>query len=157
MFLVECKPDAILVESLTSTSRRNIQHAGNKSELLRELSERHVNCKGVIDEDPWSNQPPQIQKFKEKQNLTTYSLKILYQESKNNTLIVLCPRLEDWILKAAQEASIDPQEFNLPDDPVELHELINIQIGKYQKLLEELRTKSNRLRELGKHLISMTS
>jgi len=148
MFLVECKPDAVLVESLILTSRKNIQHAGNKSELLKKLTERYSDSEGVIDEDPWSIQPPHMQKFEEKQNLTSYGLKMLHQTSKNNTLIVLCPRLEDWILEAAQEANVDPQKYNLPNDPAKLHQQINIQIDKFQKLVEKLKTKSNRLNKL---------
>jgi len=151
MYLVECKPDAILVQSLTATSRKNIQHAGNKSELLKKLTELYGNSKGIIDEDPWSIQPPHLQKFKEKQDLVSFSFKILHQTSKNNILIMLRPRLEEWILEAAQEANINPTKYNLPNDPFKLHEQINIQIDKFQKLVKDL-AKSNRLKELRAHL-----
>jgi len=152
MFLVECKPDAALVRSLTLTSRRNVQHAGNKSELLKTITERYINSKGIIDEDPQSIQPPQMQRFKEKQNLTRYGIRILHQTNRNNTLIILCPKLEDWILEAAQEVNIGPEIFNLPNDPEKLHKEINIQIDRFQRLVEELKTKSKRLKKLEKHL-----
>jgi len=151
MYLVECKPDAILVKSLTRASRKSIDHAGNKSELLKKLTERYGNSKGIIDEDPWSIQPPHLRKFREKHDLTSYNLKILYQTSKNNTLIMLRPRLEDWILEAAHEANIDLKKYDLPNDPIKLHERINIQIDKFQKLVENL-ARSNRLRKLKIHL-----
>jgi len=151
MYLVECKPEEALVKSLTSTSRKNIKHAGNKSELLKTLSKHYGNSKAIIDEDPGSTQPPHLQKFKEKQDLTTYKLKILHQKSKNNTLIILRPRLEDWILDASKEANINPQKYNLPKDPTKLHQQINIQIDKFQELIKAL-TKSKRLRELKTHL-----
>jgi len=151
MYLVECKPDEVLVKSLTSTSRKNIKHAGNKSELLKTLSEHYGNSKAIIDEDPGSIQPPHLQKFKEKQDLTSYKLKILHQKSKNNTVIVLRPRLEDWILDASREANIDPEKYSLPNDPTKLHQQINIQIDKFQKLVKDL-AKSKRLRELKTHL-----
>jgi len=152
MYLVECKPDAVLVQSLTITSRKDIRHAGNKSELLKKLTEHYDNTKGIIDEDPWSIQPPHLQRFKEKQHLTTYNLRIRRQKTKNNTLIILCPRLEDWILEAAREANLDPKEYNLPNDASELHELINIQIDKFEDFIEALKTKSNRLKELKRYL-----
>mgnify|MGYP001039832934 CR=1 FL=1 len=152
MYLVECKPDTVLVQSLTRASRKNIQHAGNKSELLKKLTEHYSDSKGVIDEDPWSIQPPHMQKFKEKQNLTSFGLKVLHQTSKNNTLIVLCPRLEEWILEAAREANVDPQKYNLPNDSVKLHQQINIQIDKFQRLVEKLKTKSNRVKKLASGL-----
>jgi len=152
MYLVECKPDAVLVESLTLTSRKSIRHAGNKSELLKKLTEHYDNSKGVVDEDPWSIQPPHLGKFKEKQNLTSYNLKILHQTSKNNTLIILCPRLEEWILEAAREAGIDSERYNLLNDPAKLHQQINIHIDKFQKLVKKLKTESNRLKKLEKYL-----
>lgn len=155
MYLVECKPDAILVQSLTLATRKNIEHAGNKSQLLKKLTEHYGNSKGVIDEDPGSIQPPHLQKFKEKQDLTGYNLKILHQKSKNNTLIILRPRLEDWILQAAKEANIDPKKYNLPNDPTRLHEQINIQIDKFQKLVKDL-TRTNRLKKLKTHLMTNT-
>jgi len=89
MYLVECKPDEVLVKSLAPTSRRNVKHAGNKSELLKALSEHYANSKAIIDEDPGSIQPPHLQKFKEKQDLSGSKLRILHQKSKNNTLIIL--------------------------------------------------------------------
>jgi len=151
MYLVECKPDEALVKTLTSTSRKNIKHAGNKPELLKTLSEHCTNTKAIIDEDPGTNQPPRLQKFKEKQDLTAYKLKILHQKSKNNTVIILRPALEEWILDASKEAKIDPQEYGLPKDPTKLHQQINIQIDKFQKLVQDL-AKSKRLKTLRTHL-----
>ncbi len=151
-YLVKCKPDAILIQTLTLASRKNIEHAGNKTELLKKLAERYTDFKGIIVEDPLSIQPPHLKRFKEKQNLTAYNIKILHQTSRSNTPIILRPRLEDWILKAAQEANINLKIYKLPEDPTRLHEQINIQIDKFQKLLEDIKNKSKRLKELKKHL-----
>jgi hypothetical protein len=152
MYLVECKPDAVLVISLTSASKKDIIHAGNKSELLKRLIERQTNSKGIIDEDPWSVQPPHLQKFEETQDLTGYKFKILRHATKNNTLIVLCPRLEEWILEAAKEVNMDIRTYNLPNDAAKLHEQINIRIDRFQKLVQDLKKKSNRIKALKKHL-----
>jgi len=152
MYLVECKPDEIIVDSLTLATRENVRHAGNKSELLKILTTRYENSKGIVDEDPGRIQPPQLQKFQEQQDLTTYNLRILHQASRNNMLIILCPTLEEWILKAAREANVDPKEYSLPDEPIRLRHQINFLLDKLQRLLDELRTKSNRLRELKKYL-----
>jgi len=147
MYLVECKPDEVLVKTLTSASRKNIKHAGNKPELLKTLAEHCSNTKAIIDEDPGTNQPPRLQKFTQKQDLPSYKLKILHQKSQNNTLIILRPALEEWILQAAKEANINPEKYSLPKDPTKLHRQINIQIDKFQQLIKDL-TKSKRLREL---------
>ncbi|MEM2995464.1 MAG: hypothetical protein QXI91_05575 [Candidatus Bathyarchaeia archaeon] len=76
MYLVECKPDATLVKSLTGTSRKNIIHAGNKTELLKRLTKHFTNSIGIVDEDPWSHQSPLLNKFKKVQNLTKCDIKI---------------------------------------------------------------------------------
>jgi len=133
-------------------SMKNIHHAGNKSELLKKLTER-TNSIGIIDEDPWSVQPPHLKKFEEKQDLANYKLKILHHTSKNNVLIVLRPRLEEWILGAAKEANVDLKTYNLPNEAVKLHEQINIQINNFQKLLEDIKDKSNRIKSLKEHLV----
>lgn len=152
MYLVECKPDTVLIKTLTLTSRKNIIHAGNKSELLKKLTERYSNSKGLIDEDPWSIQPPHLQKFKEKQDLTRHNLKILHQISKNNTLIVIRPRLEEWVLEASREANLNLKKYKLPEDATILHRQINIKIDKLEKLLTDLKQKSNRFKTLKKYL-----
>ena len=43
-------------------------------------------------------------------------LRILRNTNRNNDLIILCPRLEDWILEAAKEANVDIETYNLPKD-----------------------------------------
>jgi len=153
MYLVECKPDEILIKVLTNTSRKQIQHAGNKSELLKKLTEHFTNSKGMVDEDPLSHQPRHLQMFKEKQKLAIYDLKILHQKSGNNILIMLCPRLEDWILKAAYEANVNFAKYGLPNNPEKLHEQINIKTDKFQKLVDDIGTKSERLKKLKQYLL----
>lgn len=153
LYLVECKPDGALVKVLTHTSRKNILHAGGKTELLRKLTERFANAKGIVDEDPLSPEPPHLRKFEEKQELTQCDIRILYQRSGNNILIILCPKLEDWVLKAVHEANVNPKDYGLPDNPERLHEQINIKTDKFQELVESIQSKSERLKKLKQHLM----
>lgn len=152
MYLTECKPETILVQILTHTSRKNISHAGNKSELLKKLAERFINSKGIIDEDPWAYQPPFLSRFEETQDLTIHEIKVFRQKSRNNLLIMLCPRLEEWILKAANEASVKPEQFGLPNSPEELHRLINIRTDNFENLVISIKDKSNRIKKLTRYL-----
>jgi len=155
MYLVECKPDEALVRSLTKTSKKQINHAGNKPELLKKLVKHHANSVGVIDEDPASHQPPLLRSFTLKEELRKYEFKVLFYRKKNNTLIILCPKLEDWILKAAREAHIDVTgKYRLPNDVALLHEEINFRMEQFQKLLKELKIRSERVKALGKRLRS---
>jgi hypothetical protein len=154
MYLVECKPDTVLVQVLTGASRKNIVHAGNKSELLKKLTERFTNSKGLVDEDSGSYQPPHLRRFEEKQSLAKYAIKVLHQRSGNNTLIMLCPKLEDWIIKAAYEVDVNPEKYGLPNSPEELHRLINIRTENFEKLVESIKDKSERVKKLRLYLKS---
>jgi hypothetical protein len=76
--------------------------------------------------------------------------RVLNDKSNNNDLIVLCPRLEEWVLKATKEAQIDIKRYNLPDDGEHLHKEININIGKFEKLIKDLMGKSRQMKALKK-------
>ncbi len=153
MIYVECKPDFTLVKSLTKIPKKEIIHEmKGKSEVCKKL-ERQRNCKGLVDEDPLSTQPSYIKKVKLENELFQYELKVFRDESNENRLIVLCPRLEEWILKAAQEADLNVERYHLPNIPGKLHRVINLDLSKFERLLKDLKD-SERLKTLRKLLES---
>ncbi len=151
MIYVECKPDFTLVKSITNILKREIIHEGGKSEVCKRL-ERQKNCRGLIDEDPQSIQPPYVKKMIAKDDLSKLELKIL-QDNNDNYLIVLCPRLEEWILKSAKEADIDVRRYNLPNNARKLHREININLDKFKILIADLKD-CNRMKTLKRLLES---
>jgi len=147
---VECKPDFALIKSL-GIPKKNIIHAWGKSRVCRSL-EKSSNSKGLIDEDPLSEQPPYLEKLhliQERHEIRTW-----HDSRRGNCLVVLCPRLEEWILKAAKEAEIDLRRYNLPDDAEKLHKIINISINKFEKLIVELKGRSRIVKALEKSMKS---
>jgi hypothetical protein len=102
----------------------------------------------LLDEDPSSAQPRYIKEAKLEDDLFEHDIKVLHHNSTNNRLIVLCPTLEAWILKAVREAGIDIRRYNLPNNPTRLHSEINISLGKIENLVEELKESSNKLKAL---------
>lgn len=148
MIYVECKPDRALVSSL-GVPKRNIIHEGGKSKVCRRL-EKSRNSKGLVDEDPLSEQPPYIERLNLIQD--RHEIKTLHDNRRGNYLVVLCPRLEEWILKAAKEAEIDLGKYNLPDDAEKLHKIINININKFEKLIAELKGRSKIVAALEKSI-----
>jgi len=145
---VECKPDFVLV-NLLGVPKKSIIHAGNKSGVCRRLQKSN-NSKGLVDEDPLSNQPPYIEKLDLIHN--QHGIKI-FQDSKNgNHLIVLCPRLEEWILQSAKEVNIDVKKYNLPTDGKKLHKIINMNLVKFKKLIRDLGSKGVMLNTLEKSI-----
>lgn len=151
MIYVECKPDFTLVKSITNIPKRKIIHElKGKSEVCNRLAKRR-NCKGLVDEDPLSTQPRYIKKVKLENDLFQYGLKVFYDEHNKNYLLLLCPKLEDWILKAAQEADLNVKNYFLPNTPEKLHSVINVNLDKFERLLKDLKD-CKRLKTLGKLL-----
>jgi hypothetical protein len=157
VLVVECKADRALVKILTSASKRNLIHGGNKTGVLEVLLKARESSTGVIDEDPWSPQPPNLRKFKMKQDVTRHNFKIMQQTGKNISLIMLCPRLEEWILRAANEARVSPNKYGLPYDAAELRKQITAQTDKFEKFVKAIKDRSKRIEELQKHLLSKPS
>ena len=152
MIYVECKPDFALVKLVTKIPGREIVHEKNKPEVCKRL-ERQRNCKGLVDEDPLSTPPPYMKKVKTENDLFQYELKVLYDGARNNRLVILCPKLEDWILRAAKEAKLNMEKYSPPDTPEKLHQEINLDLSKFEKLLTHLKN-SERLKTLKKLLES---
>jgi hypothetical protein len=148
MIYVECKPDFAMVKTL-GVPKRNIIHAGNKSKVCRRLK-RSDNSKGLVDEDPLNEQPSYVEKLNLIRNQD--EIKTLQDSQRGNFLIVLCPRLEEWVLKATKEAEIDITRYNLPDDGDRLHKVINTNIEKFEKLIKDLKGKSRMMKALEKSI-----
>ncbi|MHA1267051.1 MAG: hypothetical protein ACTSRS_17565 [Candidatus Helarchaeota archaeon] len=71
----------------------------------------------------------------------------------NSVLIVLCPRLEEWIIKAADLCKMNMEsKFNLPRDPRRLKRIINYRLENLKRLINELRGISQRVSKLEKLL-----
>ena len=96
-----------------------------------------------MDEDPLSAQPSYIKKLTLRSQ--KHDIKLLYDENAKNYLIMLCPNLEEWILKATKDAEINIKNYNLPDNIDELHKILNTKIGKFTNLLQNLKKKKSRL------------
>jgi len=151
MIFVECKPDRVLVWSITGISKRRIRHAGNKPRVCKEL-ERRRNCRGLVNEDPWSVQPSYLRRMVIVEDLSSFGIKILYDESRGNCLVVLCPRLEEWVLEAVREAKIDLRRYGLPRDVDRFHREINVGLVKFERLISDLKGHSERIEKLRKSL-----
>jgi len=144
MIYLECKPDRVLVTTLGIPSKE-IQHESHKVRVCKRL-EKSTNSKGLVDEDPSSTQPTYIRRLELHSN--EHDIKLLYDEKTQNYLIVLCPRLEVWILKAATEAKVNVKNYDLPNTPEELHNIINTKVGKFMNLIQNIKEKSRMLKTL---------
>ena len=151
MIYVECKPDQLLVQMLTSWPNREIIHEEGKYRLMARLSKRR-DTRAMVDEDPGSNQPAYLSKMQVHQEFSNRGLRVLLDASRGNRVVVLCPKLEDWIIHGAGEAdvSLAGPRYNLPNTANALHRVINIDPRKLERLVEDLAgtPKFTALREL---------
>ena len=143
-YCVECKPDRLLVKKLTIATNKPIVHSGNKTKVLYDLLNNYESSIGLVDEDPHSTKPALMSYFGAPKNVKNCDLEILIDECRNNKLVVIKPRLEEWILTAANKTGIDiRKDFNLPNNGQDLHSIININLDRYEKLIECLQEKNN--------------
>ena len=140
MIYVECKPDAALANTI---GEKKIDHAGCKSEVIKRLMKTE-GCVGLIDEDPNRIQPPFLVKYSLEKEYPTLEIRILRDSHRNNRLILLCPRLEEWILGAVRQSGLKLEKYDLPEDPKKFHEVVNVRFAKFNKLLEDLKAARNK-------------
>jgi hypothetical protein len=138
MIYVECYSDEVLVNSL-GVRRKMIKHSFGKSEVCKNL-QKTKRCMGLVDEDPLSIQPSYISGLN--QLSKDQNIKLLYDKKRQHYLIVLCPTLEEWLLKAVKEAGIDNVE--------ELHKIGSnkSKLKNLEKLIKDTKPKSKMLKSL---------
>jgi len=149
MIYLECNTDEALAKALGVHSNE-IFHSGNKGNVCRNLAKKQKSI-GLVDEDPSSAQPSYFGKLKIRSN--DNDIKFMYDDKNKNYMIILCPRLEDWIIKAAKESRIDMKDYNLPDDAYELHKINFKSLNNFTKLIEDMeKRKCKMLMSLGTFL-----
>lgn len=140
MIYLECKPDFTLVQALTQLPKREIAHElKGKYEVMKRLS-TSTNRRAMVDEDPGKNQPAYLTKMQVARDLPERGLRLLEDAGRGNLAVILCPKLEDWVLRTAQDAGIDLRNprYNLPNTSTRLHREITFDRRKFERLVDDL-------------------
>ncbi len=128
-----------------------VRHVFSKGNVCNKVS-RGKGVRGVVDQDPLSVQPSYIESIgsciENKRDILLFKDKI-----NDNYIIMLCPTLEGWILKAAKAEGIKPAKYGLPDKEKELHKIVNINLQKLEQLVNDLKQQSLMLKTLKNYLI----
>ena len=149
MIYLECYADKTLVRTL-GIPRKDIVHAGTKGDVCKGLR-KNKNSKGLVDEDPGSPPPSYVNELKPQSNAN--NVEIRYDQTRKNHLIILSPRLEEWLLKAAREAGVSPSDYGLPEDADKLKELPKTRLMNLERFIKEiLKQKSQMIRTLERFL-----
>ena len=140
MIYVECKPDEALVRHVTGLPRRQVVHEfKGKYEVCKRVSAQ-ADSRALIDEDPGSFPPAYLGRMTLSDDSPELGLKVYRDSRKSNTVVVLCPKLEDWILDAARAVGLNVRDYGLPSRPRELHGVVNANLQKFERLLNALET-----------------
>ena len=150
MLYVEGKPDRILALKLTGLPGSEILRERNKSEVLKRLVEQS-NCLAIVDEDPGHSPPSYLDRMQVATNLSNLGFRVLEHRAQGNRVILLCPRIEEWIIQAAEDSDLrlDYRRYNLPHNAVQLHQVINFDLRKLERLIDDLmQSGAPRIRQL---------
>lgn len=129
--------------------RKQLLHFGGKYELVKKLKDR-VGDVGMIDEDPGKGQPKDLSSYR--QTSTDEGLHLLTRQgSGGQRLVVICPKLEDWLIARAKSSGIRPDKYGLPGDPDRLHSIPRYEQKEgFRRFLAELKEKDK-----GMHLLRL--
>lgn len=137
--LVECNTDKYLLTGILKKlrlSRKLIRHEANRPKVISALRKAD-NTIGVIDEDPNSIESRDMMNYQEIEKIG--DIKILKGgNDKRKVLIVICPKMEDWLLKRANKNKISTDSFNLKNDPKTLHEITIDKNINYRNFIDKL-------------------
>lgn len=137
-FHVECHPDERLLRTL-GVPRKEIKHWRDKGRVCKHVQKTN-GVLGLIDEDPAKTQPSLFKHIRPN-FYPRYGLKVYDIET--SRLIVLCPRLEEWIVQAAKEAGVKMAHFGLPENGDDLHDKVLQRLESFGQLVEELQKRGS--------------
>ena len=134
--LVECYPDTALVRFL-GIPRKQILHERSKGNVINRLRGL-PDAVGIVDEDPASGQHRDLANYQVVK--AAEGLRLLARRSGHGQkLIVLCPRLEEWLMHRAKVCGLDPKDHRLLGTARELHGIPRYdQKDGYRSFIKEL-------------------
>lgn len=135
--LVEYNADEAVLRAL-GVPRKQLLHFGGKYELLKKLKERTHDV-GMVDEDPGKAQPRDISSYRQIESVE--GLRLLSRQGRGGQrLVVVCPKLEDWLIERANSSGIRPEDYGIPSDPDRLHSIPRYEQKEgFRRFLSELK------------------
>ena len=137
---VECKADEALAFAL-GMSRREVEHALNRPGVCAQLARRNGTV-GMVDEDPDSAPQPYMKSLVEQS--WQHGIRVLQDTQRNNWIIVISPRLEEWLVQSAKGTGLKMTDFGFEsDNGLYLHREINQRLDNVKRLAEALLAAEN--------------
>jgi len=97
-----------------------------------------------------SSQPSEMKRYIEAEKKDTVKL-LVRNDNTGKKVIQISPYLEHWLINRAKQNQISLKDYDLPDDPVELHDITHIERNKnFKDFLDELINKDAEIRTIQK-------
>ena len=90
----------------------------------------------MIDEDPASAQPPYLSGVKLLSDL--HGIREFRDEARAHRILIVQPRLEEWLIACAAQAGLRMGNFGLSDRGNEFHKEINSKLQAVTRLITAL-------------------
>ena len=142
MIIVEGKRHGGLVRAVIRLPRREVvRETKGKSGVAARLQEAQ-NSIGLVDEDPGDIQPAYFRGLTQLgDDPPAYDLRLLRNGVRGNRVVVLCPNLQEWLLRSASSVKLDLERYGLPLNLRELHDELTHHPDKIVPVVRELKAK----------------
>ncbi len=154
--LVECSADEVVLRSL-GVPKKQLSHFGGKDKLITRLRDM-PGAVGMVDEDPASTQHPDLKVAYRKVESAEGLCLLTRQGSGGQKLVMICPKLEDWLIERAKSSGIRPEDYGLPSDPDRLHSIPRYEQKEgFRRFLVELKERDRGMRLLQQWILQAES
>lgn len=149
---VECYPDEALLRTL-GVPRKQLRHERCKGEVVKKVRKLD-SAIGIVDQDPASAQPRDLASYDQVQ--AAEGLRLLTRRgSDRQKLVLVCPRLEEWLIQRAASLEVNPEDFGLPADAKRLHRTVRYdKKDGFRRFLSELVDRDSGMRLLRQWVLS---
>jgi hypothetical protein len=136
----ECRPDEALALA-QGVALRDLEHAGNRTGVCAQVS-RNYGTTGMIDEDPATAPLPHMKTLTKES--VKHDIRVLLDSQRHNRLVVICPRLEGWLVASAKSSGLKMTDFGFESDTgLHLHREINGRLPNVKRLVGALLSARN--------------
>lgn len=126
--------DETLLRSL-GYAKKILKHHQGKPRVIGDIRSKQSQI-AMVDEDPGSAQHPYEKTLLKKEE--RYGVLRYRDDLKDNTVLMLKIKLEDWIISACNASDVNVKKFGLPTKPNDLHDVINYRLQLFERLIANL-------------------
>lgn len=145
---MECFADVALARAV-GVLRGQIRHEGDKGNVLKALRKSAAGI-GLVDDD---GKGPRFGLLKEYREIELRHDLVLmnHADGSPRRVVIICPRLEDWLYARAKWSGLEPVRFGFPADADRLHSIPRYERNpRFAEFLAELKERDPAFRDLAR-------